>query len=81
MKTKGKLIIAAVVVVLIAIAFGGYKYYSAKDEAAKAVTGQAVQVSRQNMKSVVSATGTIRPVDSVEVSSKITARIKSVLVK
>ena len=80
MKTKGKLIIAAVVV-LIAIAFGGYKYYSAKDEAAKAVTGQAVQVSRQNMKSVVSATGTIRPVDSVEVSSKITARIKSVLVK
>ena len=81
MKTKGKLIIAAVVVVLIAIAFGGYKYYSAKDEAAKAVTGQAVQVSRQNIKSVVSATGTIRPVDSVEVSSKITARIKSVLVK
>ena len=81
MKTKGKLIIAAVVVVLIAIAFGGYKYYSAKDEASKAVTGQAVQVSRQNMKSVVSATGTIRPVDSVEVSSKITARIKSVLVK
>lgn len=81
MKTKGKLIIAAVVVVLIAIAFGGYKYYSAKDEAAKAVTVQAVQVSRQNMKSVVSATGTIRPVDSVEVSSKITARIKSVLVK
>ena len=81
MKTKGKLIIAAVVVVLIAIAFGGYKYYSAKDEAAKAVTGQAVQVSRKNMKSVVSATGTIRPVDSVEVSSKITARIKSVLVK
>ena len=81
MKTKGKLIIAAVVVVLIAIAFGGYKYYSAKDEAAKAVTGQAVQVSPQNMKSVVSATGTIRPVDSVEVSSKITARIKSVLVK
>ena len=81
MTTKGKLIIAAVVVVLIAIAFGGYKYYSAKDEAAKAVTGQAVQVSRQNMKSVVSATGTIRPVDSVEVSSKITARIKSVLVK
>lgn len=81
MKTTGKLIIAAVVVVLIAIAFGGYKYYSAKDEAAKAVTGQAVQVSRQNMKSVVSATGTIRPVDSVEVSSKITARIKSVLVK
>ena len=33
------------------------------------------------MKSTVSATGTIQPVDSVEVSSKITARLKSVLVK
>ena len=33
------------------------------------------------MKSTVSATGTIRPVNSVEVSSKVTARIKSVLVK
>ncbi len=34
-----------------------------------------------DLKSTVSATGTIRPVDSVEVSSKITARLKSVLVK
>ena len=34
-----------------------------------------------NLKSTVSATGTIRPVNSVEVSSKVTARIKEVLVK
>ena len=34
-----------------------------------------------NLKSTVSATGTIKPVDSVEVSPKITARISQVLVK
>ena len=34
-----------------------------------------------DIKSTVSATGTIRPVDSVEVSSKITARLKTVEVK
>ena len=82
MNIKGKvkwLIIGAVV---LAAAVGGYSYYSSQQEAAQqAANVELVTASRQNLKSTVSATGTIRPVDSVEVSSKITARIKSVLVK
>ena len=63
------------------IAGGGYAYYtmSAAENAAQAV--ETVTVQRMDIKSTVEATGTIRPVDSVEVSSKITARISSVLVK
>lgn len=69
-------------VVLVAAAVGGYMYYNSQQEAAKAnINADLVETQRQSLKSVVSATGTIRPVDSVEVSSKITARIKSVLVK
>ena len=65
---------------------GGGGYYAYHDYQAKQVAEQAaavktVKVSRMNIKSTVSATGTIRPVDSVEVSAKITARIKNILVK
>ena len=65
---------------------GGGGYYAYHDYQAKQVAEQAaavktVKVSRMNIKSTVSATGTIRPVDSVEVSAKITARIKDILVK
>ena len=42
---------------------------------------ETTPVIRMDIKSTVSATGTIRPVDSVEVSSKITARLKTVEVK
>ena len=63
------------------IAGGGYAYYtmSAAENAAQAV--ETVTVQRMDIKSTGEATGAIRPVDSVEVSSKITARISSVLVK
>jgi len=50
----------------------------------KSATVQAQQmakVERGNMASVVSATGTIQPVNMVEISSKITAQIKQVNVK
>ncbi|MGM9540001.1 efflux RND transporter periplasmic adaptor subunit [Anaerovibrio sp.] len=82
MNIKGKMkwLIAAAVV--LAVAAGGYGWYSSQQEAAQqAAAVELVEASRQSLKSTVSATGTIRPVDSVEVSSKITARIKSVLVK
>ena len=73
---------AAIGLLLIAgCAFGGYKYYTAQQAASKGTAIETVAVSRMNLKSTVSATGTIRPVNSVEVSSKITARIKTVLVK
>lgn len=81
MSLKGKLKwIIPLVVVIIAIV-GGYMWYSDRQAQQQEGSVELVQVSRQSLKSVVSATGTIRPVDSVEVSSKITARIQSVLVK
>ena len=82
MNIKGKVKWLVLVAVVLAAAVGGYSYYSSQQEAAKqSASVELVAVSRQKLKSTVSATGTIRPVDSVEVSSKITARIKSVLVE
>ena len=82
MNIKGKVKWLVLGAVVLAAAVGGYSYYSSQQEAAQqAANVELVTASRQNLKSTVSATGTIRPVDSVEVSSKITARIKSVLVK
>ena len=78
-----KKFIAAGLVLLLLAGGGYYAYtsYQAKQQAAQQAAVKTVQVSRMNIKSTVSATGTIRPVDSVEVSAKITARIKSILVK
>lgn len=73
-------IILLLVVVIIAIVTG-YKYYAQKQEEAKKPVVNTAQVQYMSMKSIVSATGTIKPVESVEVSSKITARVKQVLVK
>ena len=73
-------IILVLVVVIIAIVTS-YKYYAQKQEEAKKPAVNTAQVQYMSMKSIVSATGTIKPVESVEVSSKITARVKQVLVK
>lgn len=73
-------IILVLVVVIIAIVTG-YKYYAQKQEEAKKPVVNTAQVQYMSMKSIVSATGTIKPVESVEVSSKITARVKQVLVE
>ena len=68
-------------VLLTVCAFGGYRYYLSQEEAKQAAAIETTTVTRIDLKSTVSATGTIEPVNSVEVSSKITARIKEVLVK
>lgn len=73
-------IILVLVVVIIAIVTS-YKYYAQKQEEAKKPVVNTAPVQYMSMKSIVSATGTIKPVESVEVSSKITARVKQVLVK
>jgi HlyD family secretion protein/macrolide-specific efflux system membrane fusion protein len=81
MKVDRKIKAAVAVVAIAGCAFGGWRYYTAQ-QAAKAVPAvETAAVQRMDLKSTVSATGTIMPVDSVEVSSKITARIKQVLVK
>jgi len=78
----GKKIQAAILALLMAGgAYGGYYYYTSQHTAKNTVAVQTVEVKRMDLSSSVSATGTIGPVNSVEVSSKITARIKSVLVK
>lgn len=73
--------VIAIIVVIVLGAFGGYKYYQDTQQAKAASSVQTVTAEKMNLKSIVSATGTIKPVNSVEVSSKITARIKTVLVK
>lgn len=74
-----KAIIAGMVIVI--IAGGVYAYYHHQETTKQSTSIETAQVERQNLKSTVSATGTISPTDSVEVSPKITARISSVLVK
>lgn len=76
---KVKMAVAAVVIA--ACAFGGYQYYQTKRAEAQAAAVETAKVVRMNLKSTVSATGTIKPVNSVEVSPKITARISQILVK
>ena len=81
MKFDWKIKTAIALVLLIAAGVGGYKYYQGQQEAKKIAAVETTPVTRMNLKSTVSATGTIKPVNSVEVSSKVTARIKEVLVK
>ncbi len=78
---KGMTKAAVAVLVVVAAAFGGWKWYQGKQASEEQAKVETVAVRKMDLKSTVSATGTLRPVDSVEVSSKITARISSVLVK
>lgn len=80
-KIPGKVTAIIAVLIIAGGAFYGYKYYEGQQAAKQASAVETTKVVRMDMKSTVSATGTIQPVDSVEVSSKITARLKSVLVK
>ena len=82
MKINKKIIAAiALVVILAGGGYGGYTYYQSQQAAKQAAAVETAEVNRMSLKSTVSATGTISPVDSVEVSPKITARISSILVK
>lgn len=66
-------------VVLIAGTAGYTLLYGNKAKAA--VTLQTIKVERGDIVSGVSSTGTIKPVNSVDISAKITAQIKEVKVK
>lgn len=81
MKWNGKIKAGIALVLIVGCAFGGWRYVQNQQRAKEAAAVETTEVVRMDLKSTVSATGTIRPVHSVEVSSKITARIKSVLVK
>ena len=78
---KKPLIVLGVIALLAGGGYAGYSYYQNEQAEKQAAAVETVAVQRMAIKSTVSATGTIRPVDSVEVSSKVTARISNVLVK
>ncbi|MCR5833489.1 MAG: efflux RND transporter periplasmic adaptor subunit [Selenomonadaceae bacterium] len=75
---KWKIIIAAILIIAAAI---GYKFYTEKVTAEPEKVYETEPVIRMDLTKTVSATGTIQPRESVEVSAKITARIKDILVK
>ena len=75
---KFKVILA---ILLMAALGSGYYYYTQQQATAELVTYETAPVVRMDLVRTVSATGTVQPRDSVEVSSKITARIKEVLVE
>lgn len=72
-----KMMIVAVAVI-VATAGGLYLY---KGKPVQVTVGPTVKVERGDVASVVSATGTISPVNMVDVSSKISALIKDMKVK
>ncbi len=75
---KWKILIA---VVLIVGAATGYYFYNETIETAAVKTYETTKVIRMDLTKTVSATGTVQPRDSVEVSGKVTARIKEILVE
>ncbi|GMB00655.1 efflux RND transporter periplasmic adaptor subunit [Pelosinus sp. IPA-1] len=72
-----KKVILLVLIVAVAGKFGIAMY---ADKNKPVMTGQLVSVERGDVVSLVSATGTIKPVNMVDVSSKITGLIKEVRV-
>ena len=75
---KWKILIVAVLIIGAAT---GYYFYNETIETAAVKTYETTKVIRNDLIKTVSATGTIQPRDSVEVSGKVTARIKEVLVE
>ena len=68
-------------VLIIAVAVGGYFAYGYVQEQNKPkASGRQIKVERGNIVAMVSATGTISPVDNISVSSKITGLITDVKV-
>ena len=70
-----------IVVVIIIGAATGYYFYNETVETTAAKTYETTKVRRMDLTKTVSATGTVQPRDSVEVSGKVTARIKEILVE
>jgi len=70
-----------VFVVIAACIGGGAYYYNSTKKVATAPVTQTVAVERGKITSSVAATGTIKPLNSVDISSKVTARLKEVMFK
>ena len=66
---------------LVLVIGGSYYYYYQSKQVKETVPQQTATVTKGSIISVVASTGTISPVNSVDISSKITALIKEVKVK
>ena len=76
---KWKILFVAVLIIGAAV---GYHFYNEKVVKPAAVkTYETAKVMRMDLTKTVSATGTVQPRDSVEVSGKVTARIQEILVE
>ena len=79
-KKANKTLVAIALVAMAAIGGGAWYYYHSQ-QSKSAVAQETVTVTKGKITSGVSATGTIKPVDSVDVSSQVTALIKEIKVK
>ena len=61
MKINGKVKLAIAALVLAGCAFGGYHYYEGQQAAKQTAAVETTKAVRMDMKSTVSATGTIQP--------------------
>ena len=75
---KWKILIVFVLIIGAAV---GYYFYNDTIESQTVKTYETAKVIRNDLIKTVSATGTVQPRDSVEVSGKVTARIKEILVE
>ena len=75
---KWKILIAALLLIVAAV---GYKFYTEEVVTETPKTYDTEKVVLMDLIKTVSATGTVQPRESVEVSGKVTARIKEILVE
>lgn len=68
-------------VVVVAIAVGGWFYWKSTSTAPDAMASKAVVAEKRDLISSVSATGTIKATDSVDIGSKISGRILKVYIQ
>lgn len=76
MNKKSKIGILAVAIA--AVAYGGFKAWS--PSSVQTVKLETTQVSSENLATVITATGTVEPVDEVEVGTQVSGQVKSIYV-
>ncbi len=75
-----KLRVLIIILVIAAVAFGGYKMLSKKGASSEEGGFEFTAVKRGNIENIVSCTGTIEPLGSVDVGTELSGTIEDVLV-
>lgn len=74
-RTKQILIIISILLVVIAIVF-----FIAKPKKAQEIELQSVKVSNQNLSTSITATGTIEPINKVDVGTQVSGKVTKLYV-